>query len=133
MPADDSARTVPLIGRCAPALREHRACQAAERLAAGPAWTDTGWVFTTELGEMLDPSNVLHRWQRLTVKAGLGKRRFHASRHTAATLLLAQGVALKVVSAVLGHASLAITADVYARPTMDAKRRGLTALAEALA
>jgi integrase len=130
---EDAARTVPLIGRCAPSLREHGARQATERLAAGPAWADTGAVFATELGTILDPSNALHWWYRLTERAGVGRRRFHASRHTAATLLLDQGVPLEVVSAVLGHASLAITADVYARPTMDAKRRGLAALADALA
>jgi integrase len=41
-------------------------------------------------------------------------------------------VPLEVVSAILGHASLAITADVYARVTMDAKRRALEPLSAAL-
>jgi integrase len=39
---------------------------------------------------------------------------------------------LEVVSAILGHASLAITADVYARVTLDAKRRALEAPSDAL-
>jgi hypothetical protein len=43
------------------------------------------------------------------------------------------GVPLEVVSAILGHAGLAITADVYERPTMDAKRRSLDALSAAFA
>ena len=64
------------------------------------------------------------------MRAGVGRRRFHASRHTAASLLLDSGVPLEVVSAVLGHASLAITADVYARVSMDAKRRALETLSE---
>ena len=44
---------------------------------------------------------------------------------------LDRGVPLEVVSAILGHASLAITADVYARVTLDAKRRALEVLSEA--
>jgi integrase len=89
-------------------------------------------VFTTPLGMALDPRNALRWWHGLCEGAGLGRRRFHASRHTAATLLLDRGVPLEVVSAILGHASLAITADVYARVTLDAKRRALEALSDAL-
>ena len=39
---------------------------------------------------------------------------FHDLRHSVATVLLAEGVALKVVSELLGHSSVAITADIYA-------------------
>jgi integrase len=46
----------------------------------------------------------------------------------AAVLLLDQGVPLEVVSAVLGHANLSITSDVYGRVTTDAKRRALAKL-----
>jgi integrase len=126
-------RTIPLVGQCVPALRAHKSRQATERLAAGSAWNDGGWVFTTELGTVVDPSNALHWWYRLTERAGVGRRRLHASRHTAATLMLDRGVPLEVVSAVLGHTGLAITADVYARPTADAKRRALETVATALA
>jgi len=101
-------------------------------MAAGPDWVDTGHVFATEVGRPLDPRNVLRFWHRLTERAGVGRHRLHAARHTCATVLLEQGVALEVVSAVLGHASLAITADVYARVRMDAKRKGLGALDDVL-
>lgn len=124
-----SARTVPLgyLG-CDAALTARRRLQAAERLAAGPAWQDTGHVFMTPIGTPVDPRNALRWWHDLTTAAGVGRRRMHASRHTAATALLEAGVPLEVVSAVLGHASLAITADVYARVTGDAKRRALAQL-----
>jgi len=58
---------------------------------------------------------VLRWWHDLTMRAGVGRRRFHASRHTAATLMLNAGVPLEVVSETLGHAGLAITKDVYAK------------------
>ncbi len=126
------ARTVPLVGNTVPVLREHRRRQAEERLRAGPAWQDNGWVFTSSVGTPLDPRGALRWWHKLSERAGVGRRRFHASRHTAATLLLDRGVPLEVVSAILGHASLAITADVYARVTMDAKRRALEVLTDAV-
>ena len=125
-------RTIPLVGATLPALRDHRRRQLKERLAAGPDWSDSGHVFANELGGPMDPRNVLRWWYRVTERAGIGRHRLHAARHTAASLLLEQGVPLEVVSAVLGHASLAITADVYARVRMDAKRKGLGALAKVL-
>jgi integrase len=127
---DAGMRVLPLVAGTGEALREHRRRQAAERLALGPLWVDTGHVFTTATGTPLDPRNVNRWWSALCERAGVGHRRFHAARHTAATLLLEQGVPLEVVSAVLGHAGLAITADVYAKVGMDAKRRALATLAD---
>jgi len=62
----------------------------------------------------------------------VGRRRFHASRHTAATLMLNNGVSLEVVSATLGHAGLAITADVYARVQPELQRTAATAMESVL-
>jgi integrase len=121
-------RTLPLLPELVAALKDHRKRQATERLAAGPLWRDTGYVFTTEQGEPIPPRFASKWWPALTDAAGIGRRRLHASRHTAATLMLDQGVPLEVVSAILGHASLTITADVYAKVTQDAKRRALSAV-----
>lgn len=121
-------RTLPLLADCSEALVSRRRRQAAEKLEAGPAWEERGFVFTTPLGTPVDPRNVNRWWDSLCERAGIGHRRFHASRHTAATLLLDAGAPLEVVSAILGHASLAITADVYAKVTQDAKRRAVTAV-----
>ena len=54
-------------------------------------------------------------------RAGLPKIRFHDLRHTCATLLLSQNVNPKVVSEMLGHATIAITLDTYSHvlPTMQ--------------
>lgn len=110
-----SARTVALPQTCVRALEQHRRRQAAARLAAGAAWVDEDYVFTTSVGTPIDPQNLLRSFQRLCETAGIGRRRFHALRHSAATLMLAQGVPLAVISNVLGHSGIAITADVYAR------------------
>jgi integrase len=123
-----SRREIPLVGGTVEALREHRRRQAAEQLAAGPLWRDTGAVFTREDGRPLSGSQVWHWWTAVT-RQTLGRPvRFHASRHTCATLLLDQGVALEIVSAVLGHANLNVTASIYAEVTQDSKRRALASL-----
>jgi integrase len=103
-------------------LRAHRVCQLQERLVAGTAWTDQDLVFCNESGAPLD-GILVYRWpfRRVLHKAGLPQIRFHDLRHTAATLMLLTGVPAKVVSEMLGHATVAITLDTYShvQPSMQ--------------
>jgi integrase len=94
-------------------LKAHRAKQASERLALGEAWIDSGFIFTTSFGSPLDPRNLLREFKTVCERAGLGNWHLHELRHSAASLMLAMGVPLQVVSEVLGHASIRMTADVY--------------------
>lgn len=108
-----SRRTVLLGSMAVAALRDHRRRQLEERLFAGPDWRDGDLVFANRTGGPLDPS-----WQTATFKAALGTAglpvvRFHDLRHTAATLLLSRGVHPKVVSEMLGHATITLTLDTY--------------------
>jgi integrase len=105
------------------ALREHQLRQSAERLAAGAAWQEHGLVFATRIGTPLDARNVVRHYHALLAKAGLPRLRFHDLRHTAASLLLAQGLELRVVQQVLGHSQISLTANLYTHvmpPTMSA-------------
>lgn len=122
-----SARTLPMPPRVMAALKAHRDAQWAEVERSGGIWGDLGIVFASDEGTYTDPRNALRVWHSWTVAAGLGKRRMHASRHTAATLMITDGVPLEIVSALLGHSSISITNDVYARAKADAMRRGLAA------
>jgi integrase len=117
-----SGRTLDLTPQIALALRKHRKVQAAERLAAGSAWQSGNWVFASTIGTPLDDRNVSRWWHDLCETAGVEHHRFHSTRHTAATLMLEEGESLDVISRILGHSSVAITGDVYARPTPRALR-----------
>jgi integrase len=89
--------------------------QAQEVEAAAAAWQTEGHVFTMENGRPLDPAYVTRLFQ--TLRKGPGEKlpelSFHGLRHCAASLMLASGADIAVVSKLLGHASISITADVY--------------------
>ncbi len=107
-----SRRSINVATPTVVALKEHKAAQTKERLAS-VAWRDTGYVFTTGVGTPLDPRNVAKQLESNCLKAKIGKWHPHELRHSAASLMLAAGTPLQVVSAVLGHASIRITSDVY--------------------
>jgi integrase len=90
-----------------------RARQQAARAAWGEAWVESELVFTREDGSALHPASVTARFGVLSREADLPPIRLHDLRHGAATLALAGGANLKVVSDMLGHSSIGITADTY--------------------
>ena len=61
----------------------------------------------------MGPSNLYHNFKRLLKKAELPDIRFHDLRHTAATLMLQQGVHPKVVQERLGHSDISMTLNTY--------------------
>ncbi len=111
---DRSRRTIALPVMVIEALRSRRIRQLEEKLAAGPAWNDTGLVFTGSLGKPLDGTGVTRRFQRLLKKAGLPRYRFYDLRHACASMLLADGVPPRVVMEILGHSQISLTMNTYA-------------------
>jgi integrase len=108
-----SRRTIRLPQVAIASLAAHRSRQEEERLLAGTRWQDWGLVFTSSIGTPLESCNVNHRFQALAKEAGLPKLRFHDLRHTAATLLLAQGVHPRLVMEILGHSQISLTMNTY--------------------
>lgn len=91
-----------------------RAMQAREKLAAGPAWIDGDFIFTTKsTGNHLMPNNVSYVWKRLCRHAGVPEIRLYDARHTATTLELEAGVDPKTVSQRRGHANVGFTLTTY--------------------
>lgn len=110
-------------------LERHRATQEAERQAAGTAWTEHNLVFTNAVGGPLDGRNLRRRsFPVLLAKAGLPRFRIHDLRHTAATLLLTEGVPVKVVAELLGHADVSTTLRIYAHVLEGAQAQAVSAM-----
>lgn len=120
---NNSIRQLPFSLQLLKLLEKHKAEQNKKRILAGPAWQDNDLVFCNEIGQPLDPDNLVKRYFKpLLKKAGLPDVRFHDLRHTYATLLLERGVHIKVVTARLGHAREAFTLATYtsATPALEA-------------
>jgi integrase len=115
-------------------LRAHKANQDEERALLGEKWLDP-WgnlVFTTETGRPIHISSLLDHFRQMLTKAELPEIRFHDLRHTAATLLLADGVPLVTVSKILGHSSPAVTAQIYAHALDESKSTAIAGLSKRL-
>lgn len=110
-------RTLPLDGELAAALRALRKLQAAERLAAGPAYEASGFVAVDELGAPVHPEWITDEFHRLAAAAGLPRIRLHDARHSMNSLLAAAGVPDHVRAAWMGH-TVAVNVSTYthARP-----------------
>ena len=110
-----SRRLIDLPSMAVTALKEHRKRMLAEG-HPGP------WVFSGTSGQPLWKSNLIyHSFKPLLAKANLPNIRFHDLRHTAATLLLAEGINPKIVQERLGHSQISLTLDTYSHvlPTMQ--------------
>ena len=109
-----SRRPVYLTGAAVEALRTHLDRQLEDIKRLGDLYRDHGLVFTSEVGTLINPTNLRRRsFAPLLERAGLPLIRFHDLRHTCATLLLSRNVHPKYVQELLGHATVAITLDTY--------------------
>lgn len=127
-----SRRTLPLSPAVVALLKEQRKRQMNERMHAGSEWHETGHVFTTESGRPVEPRNVYRAVASAAEKAKLEGVGVHTLRHSAATAWLENGVHLKAVSELLGHASIGITADIYGHVSDETARGAMDVLAAAL-
>lgn len=120
-------------------LKAHRTNLYEERLVHGKTFQERdpfrkhgGLVFVTETGAPFHGSDVLQHFHRWAKKAEVPEIRFHDLRHTAATLMLADGRSLPAVSKVLGHATVAITMAIYAHALEDSKSEAVAGLSQRL-
>jgi integrase len=92
-----------------PILVAHRKAQAAERLAVGAAWQDHDLVFCRPDGRPIERADDWQDWKNLLAAAKVRAVRVHDGRHTAATLLIEQGVHIRTVQEILGHTRVTTT------------------------
>lgn len=114
-------RSIALGTKTIEILRKHYEHQQADQLKAGEEWKEYGLIFTTRNGTPIHPRNLLRDYKKLLHGAGLPPFRFHDLRHTAASILLDQGIPVITVSRRLGHARASITLDIFGHliPTMQ--------------
>jgi integrase len=130
--SEKGKRVLPLPAPVTVALRAFRTRQAAERLAAGPGYVDTGYVLVDELGEPWRTDRLRRAAYALMAQTGVRKTRLYDARHAALTFLATSGVPDVVVSAWAGHADLSFTKRTYVHPNAEHLREASDALARLL-
>ncbi|GAA1528570.1 site-specific integrase [Streptomyces albidochromogenes] len=106
-------RSLPLPQAPWEALRRLRAQQAAERLAAGEAYTDSGYVLVNELGMPLNTRHLREHAYQLMAALGLRRVRLYDARHAVLKALALSGVPDVILAAWAGHTNAAFTKRKY--------------------
>lgn len=109
---ESSQRTLPIPEPLLRVLREH--LQRLEQERSGDEWNEHGYLFPSERGTPLEPTNLLRHFKAALVRAELPERtRFHDLRHWCASLLISYNVHPKAIQEILGHANITTTLNVY--------------------
>lgn len=125
----DNSRYIPIPDETLSLLRRYRAEQSELRLAWGERWVDSGFVFTQENGERMNPDSVTGWLSDFSKRHDLPHINPHAFRHSAASALISQGTDIVTVSKMLGHAKVSTTTDIYSHVIEAAKEEAGNALA----
>ncbi|XKK39992.1 site-specific integrase [Nocardiopsis sp. ARC36] len=125
-------RTITLDADTVRVLRSWRRFQTQARLAAGEQWVDSGLVFTREDGSGWHPGQVSDWFLRIAASVGLPPITLHGLRHGAASMALAAGTDVKVVSVELGHSTTHFTQDTYQTVFPDVAKAAAEATAALL-
>lgn len=111
-------------------LQEHKDRQDIERKRWGKAYKNLNMVFCREDGHLIDPATFRDFYIRKLKQAGIEHKTFHSLRHTFATRALESNANIKVVSEILGHASIQITLDTYSHVSLDLQHETMQRLTD---
>lgn len=119
---DRGRRTIALPQFTLRALHHHRVAQAEYRLLMGRRYENNDLVCSSTVGTFWHPRNLSRAFRAMVDKLGLPPVNFHGLRHTHITHLLRAGVHPKIASERAGHASVAITMDIYSHVLPNMQR-----------
>lgn len=100
-------------------LQKYRVWQSLESMQLGDKWVNGNWIFTQWDGEPMNPQTPTRQFSKFLKRHNIPHRKFHALRHTSATLLLSSGTNIKTVASRLGHTQLTTT-NRYVHALRDA-------------
>ena len=115
------SRTIAIPASIVSLLKDVKVKQLENHLLYGSGYTDSGFVFTDELGQHVRPQVVYRDFKIIVTQIGAPSTRFHDLRHSYAVAALKSGDDIKTVQENLGHATAAFTLDVYGHVTEKMK------------
>lgn len=113
-------------------LRKYRTWYLEQQIMNGDRWSNTGYLFTKDDGTPIIPGTVNGWLDRFSKRHGLPHINPHAFRHTAASILISEGVDIVTVSKMLGHANTSMTTDVYSHIIEESKRKATECIADVM-
>ena len=113
-------------------LRKYRAYQAEKRLAYGDQWKQSDYVFTTAGGGPMHSTSLNTFLRKFSKRHNLPYLNPHCFRHTAASILISEGVDVVTVSKMLGHATPTTTMEFYAHAIEESKRKAAECIADVI-
>lgn len=122
-PKNGRSRTIKLAPETVELLKQHKVAQEHLRLILNDRWVDSGYVFTQENGNRMNPDSITDWLNKFSKANDLPHIHPHAFRHTAASTMIASGIDLVSTAADLGHASPITTATIYAHQIATAKAK----------
>ncbi|MFI7547246.1 tyrosine-type recombinase/integrase [Actinoplanes sp. NPDC049599] len=129
--SESGEREIPLPAPLPEVLLRAREQQIQWLGSRGLDWDPQGLVFMTDTLRPIDPKRDHEAWERLLDRAGVKDSRLHAARHDAATYMIAAGVDISVVQAILGHANISTTRG-YVDVAREVKRQAVEKIAASL-
>ena len=122
-PKNGESRVIRIAPETVALLKDWKVEQDKMRAAAGPVWTETGFVFTKPTGEPILPESITQWLGDFSKKNALPHIHPHAFRHTVASMMIADGIDLVTAANELGHADATTTAKIYAHQISVAKAK----------
>lgn len=124
-PKYNSKRVISLPTNVVETLKQYKEVSSYEQKKLQHTWTEeeNDWVFYNEHGSHLHPDTPTKWWKRFLERKKIRHVRLHDLRHTAATLLIAKNVHVKIISERLGHRNITTTMNTYGHtlPSIDRK------------
>jgi integrase len=109
-----SLRIIPLPSSTVQVMKEEYQAQLETKKALGMDVTPDDLVFSHLIdGSPLRPDSVSHAFARIAKGAGLSEAHLHTLRHSYGSVLIKQGIHLKVIQELMGHSSVKVTGDIY--------------------
>lgn len=121
-------REIPLPPTILKKLKAHKEKQEQESIEYETVWTNTGLVFTSEVGTNIEPRRLLDTFHKLLSKEGLKKHGLHTLRHTFATRAIESGMDVKTLSELLGHEDISTPLNLYVHSSEDTKKESMNKL-----
>ena len=118
-----SLRSLPLVPPVEEMLKNMKRAQEANRALCGRSYNKEylEYVYVDQLGNLMKPGYLSDRFPKFLESNGLRRIRFHDLRHSCATLLYANGVALKDIQMWLGHNNISTTSNIYTHLDFSSK------------